>query len=101
VAITPSAGTNSQISTGGVAVVAAPAGTQGGYITNPASPSDQNLSGTEPLFVSPVSAPSLSANGTAIALNPGESFTIPPNSTLPVYVNAASNGHKFTVVVYN
>jgi len=101
VAITPSGGTNSQVATGGTAVVAAPAGVQGGYITNPASPTDQNLSNTELLFVDPVSAPSLAANGTTIALNPGETFTIPANSTLPVYVNAASSGHKFTVVVYN
>lgn len=101
---TPVPGTNSIITTGGVAVQAAPSGLTGGYITNPVSPVDQGLgsgAAPEPLYIDPTGNPAtLQGNGTCIALAPGESFPIIPGSTETVSANAASNGHKFTVVVY-
>lgn len=100
-ALVPSAGTNTQITTGGQAVQAAPPGIAGGYIVNPMSATDQGLSAAEPLAVDVVGqCVMVQGNGTIVLLWPGEKFDLPANSTNPVYVNANSSGHKFTVVVF-
>lgn len=101
--VTPQAGNASQIIVGGtavVAVLAVPTGLNGGYITNPSSAADQNLGAAEWLYVNPVTAALLGAYGTTSGLAPGQSFSLPPGSNVAVSVNAASPGHRFTVVWY-
>ena len=98
-AITPGPGLVSQITTGGTAVTAVPANANGGYIVNPLLATDQGIVTAEVLYVNPVTTATTSANGTTIALQPGQSFSLIPGSTLPVSVNAATTGHRFTVVV--
>ncbi len=102
--VTPMAGAASYIPVGGTAVTAIaanPSGTNGGYITNPLSATDQGITTAEPLILDPTSvSPGLNANGTAIALQPGQTFLLIPGQTTAVMVNAATSGHKFTSIVY-
>jgi hypothetical protein len=98
--VTPQAGVNAVIATGGTAVIAANGGINGGYITNPASASDQGISVAENLIVDPVATPDLFGNGTSISLFPGQSFSLIPGTTLPTWVNAETTSHRFTVVVF-
>lgn len=98
--VTPSPGLTSTITTGGTAQNAVAAGVNGGYITNPASNTDQGIGTAENLYVNPVGAATTAANGTTIALGPGQTFELIAGSTLPVSVNALSSGHRFSVVVY-
>ena len=100
VAVTPRPGTASTIATGGTAQQAVAPSVNGGYITNPASATDQGLSPAENLYVDPVGNAGTQGNGTTSALAPGESYQLIPNSTVQVTVNAATTGHKFVVVVY-
>jgi hypothetical protein len=100
-AVTPAAGLNSSVVTGGIPVKVANGGVNGGYIVNPAASGDQGLAMTEVLYVDPVGpCGSLAANGTIIALRPGDTWALIPGQTTPTYVNAESSGHKFTVVVW-
>lgn len=99
-AVTPIAGVNSIIAVGGTSVVAVAANPNGGYITNPLLSTDQGIT-AEPLYVDPVgTAAILKANTTTIALQPGQRWDVIPGQTTPTYVNAATTGHKFTVVSY-
>ena len=101
--ITPTPGLASQINVGGQAVMIAGA-VNGGILTNPAANTDQGVVTSEILYVDPVGVCGGSAlpqaNGTVFALQPGQSWTFPPGQTTPTYVNAASTGHKFTVVIW-
>jgi hypothetical protein len=92
--VTPGPGLVSQITTGGSAVKAVGPSPNGGFITNPAT-------ATETLFVDPVGlCGTLAAGGTIFGLAPGQSWDLIPGQTTPTYVNAASNGHTFSVVVW-
>jgi hypothetical protein len=100
---TPQGGISYQVTTGGTAVIAIPPGVSGGYITNPSLATDQGFLSSvlpEDLFVNPAGTPSLVGNNTTVRLSPGQSFTAIANSTLPLMVNAATSGHKFTVVYW-
>ena len=99
-AITPVAGAVSQVATGGTAVTAANANPNGGFITNPYSAADQGLGSAEVLYINPVSTAGLAGNGTTFAIQPGGTWTIIAGQTTPTSVNAASSGHKFSVVVW-
>jgi len=98
--VTPVPGLTSTVVTGGTPVTAVPANPNGGYITNPAAAADQGLGATEPLYIDPVTAAGIAANGTTFALAPGQTWQIIPGQTTPTSVNAASSGHLFTVVWY-
>ncbi len=98
--VTPVAGPNTQITTGGTPVIAISANANGGYITNPALNTDQGITTAEAILVDPVNPPSLSANGTTVSIQPGGTYLVIPGSVNPVYVNAATGGHKFTAVQY-
>lgn len=102
--VTPLALLTSVIATGGTAVQVAPAGVGGGFITNPASNTDQDIVTAEPLYVSPVSTTPGSApgdgNGTTFVLYPGQTWTMIPGQTTATYVNAATTGHKFSGTFY-
>lgn len=101
-AVTPQAGNASQVVTGGtpvVAVLGVPAGINGGFITNPVTPTDQGISGSpEPLYVNVVTTASLAGNGTTFALSPGQTFNLVPGQTTAASVNAQTTGHRFTVI---
>jgi hypothetical protein len=98
--VTPVPGLASVITTGGTAVVAVGPAPNGGFIANPASATDQGLDAVETLYVNPVTAATEAANGTTFALAPGQSWELIPGQTTNTSVNAASSGHKFSVVVY-
>ena len=98
--VTPIPGLVSQVTTGGTAVEAVAAGPNGGFITNPLSAADQGLANTEPLYVNPVGAAGVAANGTTFALQPGGTWFLIPGQLTQTSVNAASSGHKFSVVSY-
>lgn len=83
-------GTPTQIATANMTV-------GGGYVVNPFDPIDQALHIAEPLYVNVTSpANAQIGNGTNTVLMPGDTFIVPPGST--VWVNAATSGHKFTAV---
>jgi hypothetical protein len=70
----------------------------GGYITNPIQPADQGLATAEPLYVNQVGPATTLANGTTIALQPGQTYSVIPYTTTQVSVASASPNHKFTAV---
>ena len=82
----------------GIPVNAISSNQAGGYIVNPLLAVDQGLTVAEVLFVNQVGPANVIANGTTIALEPGQSYTIIPNTTTPVSVASASANHKFTAV---
>jgi hypothetical protein len=99
--VTPVAGPNTFITTGGVSVIAIFPAPNGGYITNPLSASDQGIATAETLYVDPVgSAGVLHANTTTFALAPGQTWTVIAGQTTPTFVNAATSGHKFSAVSF-
>lgn len=104
-AVTPVAGLTSTVTTGGTAVNAAGPNPNGGFITNPASAADQGLVTAEDLIINPVGTaanPNTSgvANGTNFRIPPGGTWQLIPGQTTNTSVNAASNGHQFSVVVW-
>ena len=82
----------------GVSVNAIAPNQYGGYIVNPYSAADQGLATAEVLYVDQVGPSDTQANGTTIALQPGQSYTVIPNTTTPVSVASLSPSHKFTSV---
>lgn len=95
----PVQGPNTQTGTSpGVAVIAIDANMSGGYIVNPLAAADQGLPVAEVLYINQVTVASLNANGTTIALQPGQSYTVIPNTTTAVTVASASPNHQFTAV---
>jgi hypothetical protein len=97
-------GTVAVITTGGTAVTVVSGPINGGYVTNPANLARQGIAAAEPLYVDPTTAPGstdAAANGTCSALDPGQTYTIPGlASGQSLHANAATSGHKFTVVVW-
>jgi hypothetical protein len=102
--IQPTPGLASQTMANGEAIQVAPGGLGasnqvGGIIANPLSATDQGLSTAEVLFVDFIGPAYSYETGTTTVLNPGDTINIPPGSV--AWVNAATGGHKFTVVIYN
>jgi hypothetical protein len=92
-------GPNTQTSaTPGTSVIAILQNVAGGYIVNPLTAADQGLAATEALYVNQVTTADTHANNTTIALQPGQSYTVVPNTTTPVQVASLSASHKFTAV---
>jgi hypothetical protein len=103
-AATPGQGTSSQVLSAGAPVIAIQGPVIGGYISNPETAADQNISVVEALYVDPVNSPSVGVgNGTTTSLDPGQSWLLPcPIATgVIVRVVSASAGHKFTVVTWS
>lgn len=98
VPVTPVAGLASAVVVGGTALNAVGVLPNGGFITNPFAAVDQGLGSAEPLYVDAVAAAGTAGNGTTFALQPGQTWTVIPGQTTPTSVNAASSGHKFSVV---
>jgi hypothetical protein len=96
---TPVVGPATQTSaTPGTAVPAIDVNQAGGYIVNPTLAADQGLGTAEVLYVNQVTNATLQANGTTIALQPGQSYSVIPNTTTPVTVSSNGASHKFTAV---
>ena len=97
--VAPIAGINNKTSaTPGIPVIAIAANQSGGYIVNPLLAADQGLATAEVLYVNQVGPSDTQANGTTIALQPGQSYTVIPQTTTPVSVASLSASHKFTAV---
>ena len=92
-------GVNSVVAVAGQPVVAVHGYVVGAIITNPASALDQGLTAAEILWVDPAKPAVLGGSATTFPLLPGQSFKAAPNSTVPITVTAASDGHQFAVVV--
>ncbi len=99
-AVTPVPGSSYQIVTGGVSQVVIPANINGGVITNPALATDQGIGTAEVLYINPYGNAATSANNTTFALQPGQSWTVIPGQTTATSANAATTGHKFSVVYW-
>jgi hypothetical protein len=102
--VTPQPGLQSNIVIGGVPVVVVAGGPQGGYIMNPLSAIDQGFdpnAAPEPLYVDPTGVDATTnGNGTCFRLEPGQTWFIIPGQTTTTSVNAATAGHRFTVVFF-
>ena len=103
VGITPKAATASVIATGGTFVTVVTGPILGGYLLNPPNAASQGVT-AETLYVDPVAHPGSTdgtANGTTSALVAGATYTIPALAAgHSLFANAATTGHKFTVVVW-
>lgn len=98
-ATVPTVGLATQTSaTPGLAVDAIAANQSGGYIVNPLMAADQGLTTAEVLYVNQVGACTTVANVTTIALQPGQSYTVIPQTSTTVSVASLSANHKFTAV---
>ena len=91
--VTPVPGSASQVVTAGTPVVAAPAGINGGFITNPAG-----AAGT--LFVNPVANADTVAKDTTFGLAPGQTWELIAGQTTQTSVNALDDAHDFSVVIW-
>lgn len=102
--VTPTAGTTSTVATGGTAVTVATGVIHGGYVTNPINAAGQGIAAAENAYLDMVASPGSTdgaGNGTTVILQPGQTFTLPPLTTgIAVKVNAATSGHKLTVVIW-
>lgn len=87
-------------STAGLPINAIAANMSGGYIVNPLTAADQGIASSEVLYVNQVGPCDTQANGTTIALQPGQSYTVIPATTTPVSVASISPNHKFTAVMW-
>jgi D-lyxose ketol-isomerase len=52
------------------------------------------------LYVDQVGPAKTAANGTTLALQPGQSYTVIPNTLTPVTAASNSPSHKFTAVCW-
>lgn len=100
IAVTVQPGRASTIAVGGTAVEAVPPNPNGGIITNPLTAADQGVDPAEPLYLNPISPGTLSGNGSNFALAPGQSWVIIPGQTTSTWANAATTGHRFSVVFW-
>ena len=95
----PAAGLISSITTGGTAQNALTGPANGCYIVNPLTATDQGVMTAEPLYVDPTgTAATTTASVTNTALAPGQPWFCVPYSGKSVSLNAATSGHKFTIV---
>jgi hypothetical protein len=92
-------GAASQVTTGGKAVAAAFGPLLGGFVMNPLAAADQDVP-AEPLFLDLTGPAATSETATTIELAPGALFSFPADFGGTVWVNAATSGHKFSIVVY-
>lgn len=99
--VTPVAGLASVTPVGGGPVVAAGPIANGGFLTNPASATDQGLSAPESIYVDPTGAAAgTAANGTTFEIPPGSTWSYIPGQTTTTSVNAPSPSHKFSNIVF-
>ncbi len=85
----------SEVKVGGQSVIAIFGGESGAVITNPQAAADQNVYPSELLYYSLLSPATLVVGNGTFVLYPGETYTAPPSSA-PIWVNAATSGHRFS-----
>lgn len=68
----------------------------GGFIMNPLSAEDQNLSAAVNLYVSLVGDAGLNVDDGTFVLLPGQGYRIPANFTGRITVNSQANGHRIS-----
>jgi hypothetical protein len=86
--------------TPGTALVAIPPNAFGGYITNPLNAPDQGLAKPTVLYLSQVGLADIAANGTTIALQPGDTYQVLSNTTTPVTVASPAANHAFISIFW-
>lgn len=79
-----------------VSIITGPS--NGCYITNPLSATDQGVAAAEVVYVNPVTTATTAGNGTTVTLSPGQTWYCIPFSTLPVSAIAATRNHKLSIV---
>lgn len=84
--------------TGGTAVTAISGKTNGYYIQNPLSTTDEGVTPVEPLYVDPTKAATTTGSGTNSAIAAGQAYSGIGLSSVNVSVNAATSGHAFVCV---
>lgn len=100
VPVTGTQGTNTSIIVGGRPEVALSTFRYGGVIINPATTEDQNLPNLEVLYVDPTARATPYESATTVAIQPGQSFNVPPGQTTLTWVNAVTGGHTFVAIGY-
>lgn len=86
----------SVIGLGGQSVIAVFGETKGGKIVNPSTATDQGIATVEPLYYSYVGEALSFEGGSTFALQPGQALDLPADMDSPLWVNAATTGHKFS-----
>lgn len=97
--VTPLPGLVTTIVNGGTPVEVAPGGVNGGFIQNPNNDTDQGVP-AEPLYVNAIDSATLNGFGNTFRIEPGGTWFFIPGQTTPTSVNAATSGHRFSVVRY-
>jgi hypothetical protein len=87
---------NSIVGVAGSPVTAIVGPAVGGVISNGSTAHDQRIPVVEPLFIDAVHPATPFVSATTFALQPGESWPLPPDFTGTVTVNAGTNGHAFS-----
>jgi hypothetical protein len=90
----------SQVRVGGQPITAIYGPCLGGIITNPRTSAEQGVPALEPLYLNPLGPALAIASGSTIALQPGQSYTVPLNFGGDISVTAATAGHRFSGVVF-
>lgn len=96
-AVTPGGGVFA-VPVGGTAVSVGSPPFNGCYITNPLTAADQGIGTAEALYVNPAGAATVTGFNATVALQPGQTWSGIPGSTLPISVNAPTSGHRFAFV---
>jgi hypothetical protein len=102
--VTPVSALAAKIATAGVAVTPFPPNIGGGFIQNPLSALDQNVTPTEPLYVDPTGGTPGSAPGagwgSTFVIYPGQTWAAIPFQSTPTKVNGATGGHQYSAVYW-
>jgi hypothetical protein len=93
-------GAASVVAVGGTSVIAIYGQVLGGFIQNPASATNQGIATVENLYVDLIDAAGTSIDPETFVLAPGEYLSVPSGTTLNIWVNAATSGHKFSCVMF-
>jgi hypothetical protein len=97
----PTAPTASAIAVGGAATTLATGPWQGGFVQNPLTAGDQNIAAAEVVYLNLVTAATAVGRGTNIALQPGDSFILPPvGAGVNLSAIAATTGHALSVELF-
>jgi len=97
-ALVPVRALASQVLIAGQSVLVATKDIAGGYIVNPATTKDQGISTLSNLFVDPTGPAATYQTNTTTLLEPGGFYNLPA-APQGIWVNSASNGHKFSAVL--
>lgn len=92
-AVTPTPGLVTSVTTGGDPVTVVPANPSGGIISNP-------YNAAYPLIVNPVAPAGTSASGSNFAIQPGGYWNVIPGQTTETSVNSLDSAHEFSAIYW-